>query len=104
MQYEYSNRMGNIRSSVMFPEQRNDLGDIWGDLMTTAVGVYGQQTQRTIAQSQAAQADAAARIAAANAAAAQAATPTFSPWLLLPVGLGAALLIAKIYAKKKGHI
>ena len=94
-------QLSNIPSSRnIFPGTFNSsgLGDIWGDLMTTATTMYGQKTAASIQQSQAAQADATARIAAANAAATAAQSrPTLSTPVMLAAaaGLVGVLLIMR---------
>lgn len=96
-------QLSNIESSKqLFPGdlRRSGMGDIWGDLMTTATNLYGQKTAASIQQSQAAQADAQARIAAANAAALAAQKRPAIPMMLgIAGGLGVLLLIMR---RKRG--
>jgi hypothetical protein len=96
--------MGNIPSEGLIrgPLSRSGMGDIWGDLMTTAVTAYGDKTQASIAQSQAAQAQAQQAAAAANAATlARAKQSQGLPWYVM-AGLAVAGVGAIWYLKRRG--
>lgn len=97
--------MGNIRSSIQFPEVRSNLGEvgnIYSDLLTGYMTRQSQNASIALAQANTAQAQAAARIAEANARAATAkpsggflSNLPFPPvMLLIPVaGLGVMLYL-----------
>lgn len=100
-------QLSNIPGGRLLPSStfnRSGMGDIWGDLMNTASGMYSQKTAASIQQSQAAQAQAQAAAAQAAAAATSSLTRpgSVSPVMLIggAVVLGAVLFVMK--KKKRG--
>lgn len=98
--------MGNIRSSIQFPEMgmaKDTLGDIYSDIVSGFQTAQAQKTAIALAQQQTAQAQAAA--AAAQAQARAEAQPkgmfaglSFSPWMMVPA---VAVLGGVLYLKMK---
>lgn len=103
-------QLNNIRSTRLFPSDTfkesgmGEVGDIWGDLMTSVVAYTGQKSAVQIQQSQAAQADAVARTAAAQAAiiASSKGAGSMSPVVLIggAVALGGLLFFLKRRGKR----